>query len=1362
VDKTVVKVVINYLSSQRGTPTTAEEVFNYLNSSGIPVTSLQDVQTILNEMHAAALIYPAAISGNEVYWYITKAGSEWKPTSRVTPEQQYTKLAEGFKGAEPATRNTYMTSWQSKLLPYYEYFQQNHPEYTNFFSWLNADPEAYKEFCKDVLALFMRMDISHKQIAYKSESYKYPETMVAVEQAMQESINRLYKHLAPQRTKFVSQQDYKGALNAIRQIGEVFPQLFYNRYVKQLPKGTFITSKVMESAIDNIVKDQLKSGATEFLQLYSEKLGLQYFLQFFIDKAQSVVDPARDLIFLPDTPNKTMAEILFNAAITNPMGGNILSTFKETAKDVGSTVLNMLFQEHVYDGVDLRSIDFSDLTISHCSFVSTNLSSTIWKNSIIRDCDFTNANFNGSDFHPKTFTGNTVTNADFEGASIAKNLPWEMNFGTPLNVRYFDAKENKEAVTGILKQPPTSTMSIPLKDSELQDATTIAKAIHQVISKMDALSSLALSLQKFGVLDIEEASQLKNWLADGKSIPTFDYGTDLQKWLVEKNRSGELAQAGFSIEDVKALFGKNSDLTPRTSPRKDRNQKNRDLQIAQFALTYNGSTSIPKEALLNLIEQKDGYLYSWIKSFNDTLTTSDLHILYAALVSSLKNHHLNSYTANPIKRFEAFPYTTYFHKVEGEGGPKSLQQYTGNYWAGKNHQFVLAIMPNYSLMPKDVAKAIHLALGEGVAHFKNAVAYSRIVPYTYTSFNAAERQTPIEKNVWYISEMQGDPIQKAYKGDFEVYKKLTGDEEPERDSKELNAEIDANFKKEEKKTDLKRNLAAYELATKVKRYFRAWPENLLNAVINAAGQAGVDEIWVPRGEMVAKKTSNLNANLSTNYDRPAKVFGGKLKNVGVSLTLDPGTSYADKDKNTVVKDTNFYVIPLAKNQVTSSLKFAPITIIKEAELNIAYWQVYVTNYIDEFIRIQKLLEPGLGTDAELAKDGFEFLLKIVPPEVSADPLFLEILDHLKKYCLDKGLGDIALSKEEEQQQNAPLCFDTQDVEDEKQGLVDKYLEQLQIALHNEDYEEASKIKKYLSELSTESSLKFSLELPRGEDYSDYEQTLELSPDQNQPIIPNKYNGSPTPSKVEDNPLKYRGMEGNDKLIFEKGLHQTMNAPMSERPITPYGSVNKQTSLKFSSDDPSFEDYSEDRGKQNNFRYDEDVPTGQDALDGHQIYDTDMMHLPFTDRQKYIDESQSWNGRENLQLGFSSLEKKSWDVSVTDVPLMSNSLVLDILQQDLYEEYQDAPGASYGDQEYGDVLNISSAQAKLLMGSSNLLREYTSYRIALRTYMGDTLYDLIGVVDKDSVVDVLEPSIIDNLSELPRLTESSLKFSVISL
>ncbi len=75
----------------------------------------------------------------------------------------------------------------------------------------------------------------------------------------------------------------------------------------------------------------------------------------------------------------------------------------------------------------------------------------------------------------------------------------------------------------------------------------------------------------------------------------------------------------------------------------------------------------------------------------------------------------------------------------------------------------------------------------------------------------------------------------------------------------------------------------------------------------------------------------------------------------------------------------------------------------------------------------------------------------------------------------------------------------------------------------------------------------SFDLPAGENYDDYNLSMDPSP-------PETENWTPTERKRKRNPLLFLPEDDNSIKFFEKGLHQTVDRPETERDLTPYGSL----------------------------------------------------------------------------------------------------------------------------------------------------------------------------------------------------------------
>jgi death-on-curing protein len=399
----------------------------------------------------------------------------------------------------------------------------------------------------------------------------------------------------------------------------------------------------------------------------------------------------------------------------------------------------------------------------------------------------------------------------------------------------------------------------------------------------------SLKLIKTSSLSDNEITSLKSWLESPENIPDIE-AEDLRKWLADKNKSGELTEAGFNRKDINLLFGRASTLTggPKKPPSEIARDKRNELS-QNFAKAYGGKDSIPKTALLGVLTNNEGNLYDWLLDLPDKVTYKDIFNLYHALLSSLKQFHLTSGATTLTRKYEHLPYTTYVTDLSD----------TERGVSGKGTQFGVALVPIYNLMPSGVAEVAQRAVHEGTTHMYEGLAFSRIAPVIYHEIRSGVKGK-IFKKVWAISEMQSDSYQKSGKS-----------EDP--DSKEVGDERE-NLHKEYYKTEAELDKAMKNF----RRYTHHWPENLLNAIIELAQKHNVDEIWMPTSKDVVMKTGKNEYTQEAwykYYDRPAKTFGGKLKNVGADISLDPGSSYSHKR-------AEWYVIPVKKQTKEGSLNFS--------------------------------------------------------------------------------------------------------------------------------------------------------------------------------------------------------------------------------------------------------------------------------------------------------------------------------------------------------------------------------------------------------------------------------------------------------
>ena len=403
---------------------------------------------------------------------------------------------------------------------------------------------------------------------------------------------------------------------------------------------------------------------------------------------------------------------------------------------------------------------------------------------------------------------------------------------------------------------------------------------------------LTSSLHKVAALTPEQHAQITEWAKNPDTPPTFDFGGNLYKWLIDRNKEGDLREFPRSV--INTMFGKAKNMMTAQEPKvlspAEIKQQEMQNKVNAFISRYQNDNMIPVEALLEFVSEKDTPLYRYIQSFamknaGNKVPIRDLNNLYHSLVSTLKGHHINLYQ-KPARRYEAFPYTSYMSDMGRSDS--SRKRYVGPV-AGHGTQFAIALTPNYSALSPRMAEVFEYAMSHGSTHLQDAMAFSRVSPINYTIISTATKQKPIVLKVWAISEMQADD-----------YQKING--------------TDSNF------ASIMKKKFGGGIVDEFREFYRHWPENLMNVIIEKAVENGVDQVWMPEGREVAIKTNQKQesgepVDWSKYYDRAIKSFGGVLKNINAKLTLDPASSY---DR----KSSMFYVIDLRGKQTLGSLKLS--------------------------------------------------------------------------------------------------------------------------------------------------------------------------------------------------------------------------------------------------------------------------------------------------------------------------------------------------------------------------------------------------------------------------------------------------------
>ncbi|MCK9543445.1 MAG: hypothetical protein M0R03_15600 [Novosphingobium sp.] len=869
--------IIKFFQNNPSLPHTIEDISTSL---GMDVATINQA---LGELLQLGYVYHTGAQNAKLkrtqYWYPTKYAIRYGTypiTKDWTPAEDYKKHALGLKDLTPESREQRYEDLKGLVEEYFPYFAENHPEYTKLLTWLNRQLAQKKEFIKDTIAIFLRMQMSHKLIAYhEKENYKVPPDLVSLEHAMLESVKRFVANVEERRKDVLTQEEYLNAYSKAAKLAENITNQFITKVINKTPKGSVIQPSVIEKFVEEGLKDIPKNFHDLFIHMVSSKLSVD------------LIDPLKYQVFFTNTQISKIVSVL---SATLKKDTKIFNQFMATTQhEQGVAVGKELFTQQDYSNYNLAGINFnSSIVLKNCNFTGANFKGSNWGSPQVVGNNFTNAKITNANFAPSVFRSNIIEKTDFADAIIGKNIPWEENKGTPDNLYVTDIDEARNKLHEINKSRTAQSSSFPLQKEELQDAKLVAMVLKKFLENKNnnIFSHFELRLSKFGALSKKEVDQLLNWLNGKQSLPAIMYEGDLRDWLIQKSRTGELEKAGFSKKRISELFSKLQEvekqkqqvLSPQDKKKQDFNNK-----VNNFISKYQDQKYVPSEALTSLIEYKDGNLYSWILSFGNALSTKELQQIYYTLIYSINEFHINPFVKN-LKHIEGIPFTTHFIDKS-------------SYGIGTN-MFGVIMHPNFSELPKNIARDTYKIIQGG--HFSGALAHTRIAPYTYTL--TTMRGKPQRKYVWFISEMQSDPLQKTLKGNFDTFKSNYSGETPKKDKDMLLKDIEQQHSKS--KSDYKSNLAAFEAAKNFRRYFRHWPENFLNSILTLAGENGVDEVWVPKGQDVRN-----DVDWSYIYDDAAKAFGGKLKNIGVDIQVDPSNTNATKEINEV------YVIEVPKRDL---------------------------------------------------------------------------------------------------------------------------------------------------------------------------------------------------------------------------------------------------------------------------------------------------------------------------------------------------------------------------------------------------------------------------------------------------------------
>jgi uncharacterized protein YjbI with pentapeptide repeats len=870
------------------------------------------------------------------------------------------------------------------------HFLQMHPEYKETITQIKKSEHNWKGMIDDIRKMTRG---EYTRFMTGAPAYSYPETISSIEHALAEMMAELQKYHPQMKTKLPSVLKNKNASDYATSFLKEKGDQWLSSVLQQFELGIVVRQQ-------DLVRNSTIQDAIQMAPRNANKEAIGRYLVSAV--AQFAKAHAQDLHVLVEGMSREVASHILNMQLLHAKqeAGQIVNRFASSWGGEGTSTQGLIIGKALEGDFTRANFSNAQLTgavIDQCMAINADFSGADFSKSKVSNCDFTGAKFVGANFKSiSSFTDNDISHADFREAVLQnKDFPNMSNKGEPVNLTFKELWKHDVAHAKMLvNQPDRATHSINMGEGEKNNARHLIKALDGVLRGRSLLSFM---LRKAS-LSPEDVASLKAWIEDPAKVPPLVAGKSADvafKEMVERNKSGELRASGLSGADVNKLFGRCRNLMASPALEVDPAELARqakDKSIQDFITRHAGSKSIPASELLALLDKQevvecptchtkgpasafedsdepDTMIYrcpnekcknrvfarpeldQLLASYgNRPIPQTELNILLHGLVSGVKGFHHNDIT--PVtKHIKSYPHSS--HVVDFKNVESAV--------AGANSgQFGIIDVPNYSMMPRDMGVATQNIIDNTGTHILSAMSFSRIQPMYYDEV-PKRGGPPIHKEVWFITEMQSDSFQKG--------------------------------------SDLSRSWGLNKgFVNRFRSYFSNWPEVLLNDIIQHAVSSGVDEIWMPQGDDVARKTSDIHVDWTRYYDRPAKAFGGVLKHLPEPVTLDPGSSYSSKC-------TEAYIIDLSSAKKTAGLK---LTFVRYAEAAEAYRdrlihhvQWVLDNNKDKFPDVAKYVTPEMMIQFAYRTFFDEYQ---IPAELRNDPEFNKELRDIihEKFGADVG------------------------------------------------------------------------------------------------------------------------------------------------------------------------------------------------------------------------------------------------------------------------------------------------------------------------------------------------------------------------
>lgn len=815
------------------------------------------VKAAVEELELLGFIYTI-----EGYIYTTQKATV-RNLNAVQPAAAYDRLRQKYQNSADLDSTDKLDTFMKAIVKNYNHFKLNHLEYERFYVWLENSETNWREFVKEVLRTFTHQKLlqENKETFSGEPQYQAGPEVATIEHAIAEVILRFSKYVPAYSHLFDDRKKLKEAYDMLSYDFDGFIEQILESL--KLSPGIFIGDSVLFDVIKAVLRK--KADLSPFDKLSG-------FLSGFSVKIKRAISQKYGApVIFNDSDFDTVAPAL--RALDNLSA--CVDSYRSKAgnqKICNRTLtefLSKLISYSNFSGRDLHKINLSEIDIVGSIFLGANLVGSSWSQATVTNCNFNMADLSDSLFEVKKMSMCSIDKTNFSNAvTQLRNIDWSTITGKPINLTQREVAANPESLDTIVNtEVSLNSKALPIEKDDYFDATTIALALQKFLNDQLTIESSKLKFQlvKTSMLPESQIKQLRDWL-EGGEVPQFDYGDNLLRWLVQQNKSKELQDAGFNSKEINSLFGKSRSLEPggeKVTPMQSLQEQRRD-KIQQFLHAVKGMEDIPIKELQNLIFVKSpSVLTEWLSNYGKTMSVLEAYSLYVNLVSTIKGFHIHADYRGKLKRpYEGFPHNTYFSNLK----------HTRYNVAGAGKQFGIILTPDSAAIPPKLRQLISYTIEHGTSHLAGAICFARIAPYTVIERDDSGRN--YSKYIWYITEMQADDYQKL--GSVEMSQ-----------VKALISKFGENAVRD------------------YRRFFRQWPETLLNIVVKAAKLHNVTEVWMPEHVEVEAKTFSGRTSESdpgsvpnwyNAYDRPAKVFNSSLENIGANLTLDPGSVY-DRTSN---------------------------------------------------------------------------------------------------------------------------------------------------------------------------------------------------------------------------------------------------------------------------------------------------------------------------------------------------------------------------------------------------------------------------------------------------------------------------------